>query len=303
MESLIEFEGKDLLPESLKGKAEYIFGLLDISENSKREYLYRISLFLNFIEKRTFRLDSFLEFKRYLGEREEYSASTKNKYLASARVLLKELSRRGLIPDITLNVKGFNQSQKHKREGLSKEEIIRLKDRIKALPDTAKNSRIKALFCLFVLQGLRQVEVIRLDREDLDLVSAIAHIRGKGRDDKEMIYLNPETVKTLKNYIKICNIGSGALFKSLGNRKSKRLSERTLKRDFEELFRGLNINKTIHGFRHYYITNLLQNFEVSTVRKFSRHKSLDMLIVYDDELDLSEKKEKVFDCFSGLSVL
>ncbi|GAI74686.1 unnamed protein product, partial [marine sediment metagenome] len=64
-----------------------------------------------------------------------------------------------------------------------------------------------------------------------------------------MIYLNPETVKTLKNYIKICNIGSGALFKSLGNRKSKRLSERTLKRDFEGLFRELNINKTIHGFR------------------------------------------------------
>jgi len=93
------------------------------------------------------------------------------------------------------------------------------------------------------------------------------------------------------------------LFKSLGNIQSTRLSERTLKRDFEGLFRELNINKTIHGFRHYYITNLLQNFEFSIVRKFSRHKSLDMLIVYDDELDLSEKKEKVFDGFSGLSVL
>jgi len=93
------------------------------------------------------------------------------------------------------------------------------------------------------------------------------------------------------------------LFRSLGNRKSKRLSPRTLKRDFAGLFKGLNICKTVHGFRHYYITRLLKSFEVSVVRKFSRHKSLDMLIVYDDEIDLLAKKDKVFDCFSGLNVL
>jgi hypothetical protein len=37
--------------------------------------------------------------------------------------------------------------------------------------------------------------------------------------------------------------------------------------------------------------------------KFSRHKSLDMLIVYDDEVGLMAKKDKVFDCFSGIEVV
>jgi hypothetical protein len=37
-------------------------------------------------------------------------------------------------------------------------------------------------------------------------------------------------------------------------------------------------------------------------RKFSRHKSLDMLIVYDDEVDLAQKKNKVFNCFKSIKI-
>ncbi len=302
MQDLISIE--NLSPDTLKEKAKDIFNLLDISDNTSKDYAYRISLFLNFITEKGFNKNSFLQFKRNLTDRGDITISTKNKYLASARVFLKELARNGIIPvDITLNIKGFSQSKKHKQEGLNEEEIIRLRDKIKILPDTPGNIRIKTLFCLFALQGLRQVEIIRLNYEDLNLTSRIAYIQGKGQDDKELIYLNPQTVRVLKEYIKICKIGSGALFRSLGNRKSKRLSLRTPKRDFAGLFEELNIPKTVHGFRHYYITRLLENFEVSTVRKFSRHKSLDMLIVYDDELDLSTKKDKVFDCFSNLNVV
>ena len=42
---------------------------------------------------------------------------------------------------------------------------------------------------------------------------------------------------------------------------------------------------------------------MGTVRKFSRHKSLDMLIVYDDEINLAEKKDKVFACFEGIKIV
>lgn len=87
----------------------------------------------------------------------------KNKYLASARVFLKELARNGVIPvDITLNIKSFKQSKKHKKEGLSEGEIAKLSERIRDLPDTPKNARLKALFRLFALQGLRQIEAVRL---------------------------------------------------------------------------------------------------------------------------------------------
>jgi len=88
----------------------------------------------------------------------------------------------------------------------------------------------------------------------------------------------------------------------LSNNKSKRLTSRAIKQEFGALFKELGISKTVHGFRHYFITHLLKSFDVGTVRKFSRHKSLDMLIVYDDEINLSEKKDKVFSCFKEIKV-
>lgn len=77
------------------------------------DYAYRISLFLAFIAQSGFNRNSFLEFKRSLKDRGDLTVATENKYLASARVFLRELTRNGIMPlDITLNIKGFRQNKK-----------------------------------------------------------------------------------------------------------------------------------------------------------------------------------------------
>lgn len=298
----------DLIPlnqiaETFDDKAKQVFDLLDVNQNTRQEYKSRIGLFLTFIQTHGFNRNSFLDFKRYLGERSDFTVATKNKYLATARIFLKELNRQGLIPtEITQNIKAFSQSSRHKREGLNQSEMETLVERIHNLPDTPQNARLKALFCLLAFQGLRQIEIVRLDVEDLSLVNKKAAIQGKGRDDKEHIYLVPETVKALRSHIRINKVATGAVFKGLGNRKSERITTLTIKREMKELFDDLGIDKTVHGFRHYFITTLLKRFDVRDVRKFSRHKNLEMLIVYDDEIDIGEKAVKVAECFEGMSV-
>src|SRR3989344_1438104 len=288
----------------MKARAGLVFDALDAREMTRKDYKARIGLFLSHIAGSGLNRNSFLDFKRYLEKRADYTVSTKNRYLTSARVFLKELNRQGVLPaDITQNVKTFSQIKKHKREGLSENEIKLLVDKIRGLPTTARYSRLKALFCLLAFQGLRQIEIIRLDVKDVNLADRTAFIQGKGNDDKELIHLAPETVRALREHIKLNRAGSGALFKSLGNRRRERLSTMTIKREIGELFRSLDIDKTVHGFRHYYITALLSVLEVRDVRKFSRHKSLEMLIVYDDELDIKHKTGDVFKCFRGLNVI
>jgi integrase len=289
--------------EELKNKAETFFDYLDVSQHTIQEYKYRIGLFIDFIGDNGFSRNSFLEFKRYLAGREDFSVATKNKYLATSRIFLKELYRLGIVPvEITVNIKSFNQSNRHKREGLNHSEIELLVNRIHDLPNDERNTRLKALFCLLVFQGLRQIEITRIDVKDLDLVSRKAFIQGKGRDDKEAIHLLPQTVKTLKTYMQVNKVASGVLFKSFGNRKGTRISTMTIKREIKALFKESNIDKTVHGLRHYYITTLLEKFDVRDVRKFSRHKSLEMLIVYDDEIDISHKSEEVAKCFKEFCV-
>lgn len=286
---------KILLQRLSKGNGtETIFDSLDVSESTRQEYCHRIGLFLSYAQRYGFNQQSYLAFKRYLDGRSDYAVSTKNKYLITAKIFLRELVRRGVLPiDVTQNVKLFKQSKRHRRQGLTDTEVKLLGVKIQALPKTARNSRLRAMFSLLAYQGLRQIEIVRLDVEDIDLEKETALILGKGEDDKELIYLTPVTARAVRDYIRLHN-PKGALFSSMGNRKRDRLSTRTIKREFQTLFTQLGYEKTVHGFRHFYITELLKNMDMRDVRKFSRHRSMEMLIVYDDEVSLKEKTAKVF---------
>ncbi len=289
--------------EDLLVKAVAFFDYLDASIHTRREYKYRIKMFIEYIGQQGFDRNSFLEFKRYLAEREDFSVATKNKYLATARIFLKELYRLGLIPiEITVNVRSFAQSTKHKREGVSQKEVEVLVCKIYNLVNNRRTTRLKALFSLLVFQGLRQIEVSRLDVKDLDFVAKKAYVHGKGRDDKEAVHLLPQSVSALRTYMSINKVADGALFKGQGNRESDRITTRTILREIKDLFQEAGIEKTVHGLRHYYVTTLLERFDVRDVRKFSRHRSLETLIIYDDEIELSHKSQEVAECFKDLKI-
>ena len=180
-----------------------IFDSLDVSDTTRQDYKYRIGSFLDYTRKHGVNMNSFLEYKRLLASRTDYSISTKNKYLAAAKIFLKELNRQGILPyNITQNVKSFSQDKKHKKDGLDTGEINKLCQFIAQLPITQENTRLRAIVALLTLQGLRQVEIIRLDVKDIDLISKKANVQGKGRDDKELIDLHPETIKALQSYLK-----------------------------------------------------------------------------------------------------
>lgn len=273
-------------------KAYRIFDFLDINENTKRDYKYRIGLFLDFIKENNLNRNSFLEYKNFLRSRIDYTVSTKNKYLAATRVFLKELNRQGVLPtDITQNIKSFSQSKKHKKDGLNSEEINKLSNILKKLLESPGNARLKAIISLLIFQGLRQVEITRLDIKDIDLIRKTAFIRGKGEEDKELIYLHPETVKHLKGYLKTNMVKDGPLFVSHSNNsKNKRLATRGLRLIIKKVLNDLEIDKSVHGFRHYFTTTLIKNYKGDLLRvaQYTRHKSLEMLQIYNDNIEMEE---------------
>ena len=285
---LIKKSSQALIVNDPQLKAERVFDLLDVSETTRGDYKYRIGLFLDFVKNKGLNRNSFLEFKRYLGERTDYTIATKNKYLATAKIFLKELNRQGVLPaDITQNIKTFSQNKKHKRDGLNDEEISKLTAMLKELPKTLQNTRLKAVISLLALQGLRQIEITRLDVRDIDFVSKTAFVKGKGQDDKEPISLHPGTIKHLREYLKINQIKDGALFTSQSNNhKNKRLTTRALRQLVKKTLNDLGIEKTIHGFRHFFTTTLIKTYkgDLLEVAQYTRHKSLEMLQVYNDNI-------------------
>lgn len=278
-----------------------IFDSLDITEGTKQDYLARLPYFLGFANRDGISRDLLLNYKKHLRSRADLSVASKNKYLAVARLTMKELYRQGYISiDLSLNIKSFQQSQKHKVDGLNDIEMNRLLEHLEILPNDFKSIRLKALVSVLLYQGLRQIEICRLNVADVDLASRRIYVLGKGRDDREPIYLHPQTVVALTAYIKASKVKDGALFTSLwGQSKGKRLSTRGLRQIIQQTLHSIGINRTVHGFRHTYTTKLIKAYggDLMTVAQFTRHRNMNMLIVYNDEVNSSANLNRFYKAF------
>lgn len=288
-------------------KAKQLFELLDVAETTRQEYKKRIDLFLDFLMGKELNFNSFLEFKKYLASRVDLAVSSKNKYLITAKIFLNELNRQGIIPvDITKNIKVFKSDRKHKKEGLSEEEVAILIKELQQLKNNQKNSRLKAVLAFLLLQGLRQCEIVRLNIEDVDLANNRTFIKGKGSDDKEAINLHPQTVQVLKNYLKINKIADGALFVSQSNNnRLKRLTTRSLRKMVKDFFNKVGIEKSTHGTRHFFISQLIKNYkgDLLEVSRYSRHKSIEMLQVYNDNIKLKADLPRFYEVFNKIKII
>ena len=132
-----------------------LFRSLDVSTRTIVHYQKCLDGFLRWAREYTGGLtEIYLEYKRHLSAG-SLSVSTRNMYLTSAKIALRELCRRGLIDrDITIGVKAFRQASAHKKDGLTVEEVTRVLEDVRT-----KHGRLKALIYLLAFQGLRTVDV------------------------------------------------------------------------------------------------------------------------------------------------
>ncbi len=267
------------------------FDNLDVSEATRADYIARLAPFIAFVENNQFNLNTFLEFKRELRGRDDLSASSKNKYLVVARIFLKELHRQGIMPtDITHNIRNFRLDKRHKVNGLDDREVASLEWWCQA--HSIEKPREVAIMCLLFYQGLRLGEVCKLNWEDVLWRSNQILIKGKGRDDKETVYLHPVTAKALKQYYNVRqyfeiegNKLRGAMFRSRSvPSKQGRITTRGLRYIVKAVFEEQEIEKTCHGLRHTFVTRLVKYFngDITKVAQFSRHRSLEMISIYND---------------------
>lgn len=267
----------------------YIFDNMDIKNETKEEYKYRLKVFLDWLGARDLHKNILLEYKTYLNNQYN-SVSSKNKYFIAAKIYLRELRRNNEISgDYTSGVKGFKSIGKHKKFGQSQDEV---KSIIKNLDYFPVRDRLLMLF--FIYQGFRQVEMIRLSAEDVNFAQGTILVHGKGRDDKEIVHLHPKVSKLLREYIVPGLNDTGRLFP---------ITDRQMRNIFGNICKTLNIDNTsLHGLRHHFVTKLIDAFDgnLAEVRKYTRHENLEMLIVYNDELSKEKTLDKFYGAFENL---
>jgi integrase len=254
-----------------------------------------------------------LDYKRHL-EAQNLSVGTKAKYLDTVITFMRKLHHLNVFEtDPTIiageKVSRFKDEKGHKVDGLTEDEVQRVADFIQSLPP--RYARLRLFFCLLACQGLRQIEVVRLTVEDIKGESLLVH--GKGKDGKVPVKLAPVTQLALEHYLEVSGIASGPLFPGDSKDLEGHITTMTIKREFQGyknhnktvlgVFDFLGIEKTVHGFRHYFITHALdQGLSTRDVAKLARVTEATVAI-YDDKKNIEAEADALHESMSTLKVL
>ena len=144
---------------------------------------------------------------------------------------------------------------------------------------------VRALFVL----GLRRGEVTDLSVDDWDREVPGLWVKGKGRDDRELVAAPSELAKRLEAYL-AARAPAGPeqpLFATHGPRSSNRpLQGDAIRRVLSRLSLKAGLRKPVrpHGLRHAAITHALDVLggDVRRVARFSRHRKVETVSLYDD---------------------
>jgi integrase/recombinase XerC len=218
------------------------------------------------------------------------SAATVNRRLAALRLLLKLARTLGLV-GWALEVEGLKAEAYRDTRGPGTAGFRRLLEQLAGRSD-AKGVRDRALLRLLFDLGLRRSDVVRLDLADLDRDTGRLAVLGKGRTAKVALSLPAPTQAALEAWLAVRGLEAGPLFRSLDRARKGdgRLTGAGLYAVVRRLGEQAGLKVWPHGLRHAAITQALDatGGDVRAVQRFSRHRDLRTLLLYDDRrLDLA----------------
>jgi integrase/recombinase XerC len=211
------------------------------------------------------------------------SSATINRRLAAIRSLLKLAKALGLV---TWDVIAKNSPVMAYRDtrGPSVADIRRLLGAVSKRGDRQGLRDFALLRCLYDL-GLRRNEAVTLDLTHIDLAGGVVEVLRKGRTERQPMTLAGPTLEALTRWISIRGSAEGPLFPNCDRaRKGDRLTGVSVNRIVAQWGTKVGLTLTAHQLRHAAITHALDatNGDVRAVARFSGHRQLQTLVVYDD---------------------
>jgi integrase/recombinase XerC len=214
----------------------------------------------------------------------QLTSSTINRRLSALCSMVKLARTFGLCA-FTLEVEWLPSERIRDTKGPGQEGVKKLLASLEQKMDK-KSRRDYALLRLLYDLALRRNEALSLDLEHLNLEAGTFEVLGKGRRGRQTLELTPKAKDALKLWIKERGEAEGPLFIALDNSSyGKRLKGGGLYAVIQKIGLAVGLKVRPHGLRHAAITEALDatNGDVRAVQQFSRHKSLDMVMVYDDK--------------------
>lgn len=286
------------LTSILESKKEQLVSLfidsLDLTYNSKETYRRCLRQFMkwtlsNNIELQNLTRESIIAYKNSLFEKGMSSLSV-SAYINSVRLFFEYCEASKVFPNIAKGIRSPKRKRAFRKQPLSLEQGKKLLEFMEA-----SDLRDRAIINLLLRTGLRTIEVVRANIEDLTYKGGqrVLLVHGKGRSEKDnFVILTDKTYKSIEDYLasRTNILDRAPLFTSgSNNNKGERLTTRTISFIAKENLKNIGINGkeyTAHSLRHTTAVNILRaGGTLENAQHTLRHSSPLTTQIYTETLE------------------
>lgn len=217
---------------------------------------------------------------------EQINRATQNYHLIALRSFLKYCSKRDIE---TLSPEKIELARVSRKEVtyLSQDEL----ERILQQPNTSTEAglRDKAMLELLFSSGLRVSELVKLDREHINLKRKEFMVRGKGQKDRP-VFISDDAAYWIKTYLGQRRDNMKPLFirysgaqETTNDGEFMRLTPRSVQRAVKKYALAAGITKKVspHTLRHSFATDLLMNgADIRSVQSMLGHSNISTTQIY-----------------------
>ena len=222
------------------------------------------------------------KFLAHLKER-EFLRSTVSRKLACLKSFFKYLTREHLLQANPASGIRTPKRERHLPSFLDTNEMEHLLEAAKG--DSWEMKRDRAILEALYSSGIRVSELVGLNVVDIDLLSGLLKVRGKGKKER-IVPIGSCAMDAIKEYIEVeasfsdSENGPSPLFL---NRRKTRLTDRSVRRIILKCARRAAIKKEIspHTLRHTFATHLLdRGADLRSVQELLGHAHLSTTQIY-----------------------
>jgi tyrosine recombinase XerC len=246
-------------------------------------YNVDFEMFKAFLGDRDIGTIDHLVLRRFLAElrTKNYAKRTVARKLASLRSLFRFLYREGLIKKNPITAISTPKLDKKLPIFLDVDKVAKL---LQCPPDdNIAGLRDRALMETLYSTGIRVSELVGLDVDDVDFISGVVKVFGKGSKER-IVPIGEPALKAIRKYIdkrqeeKVKD--NDAIFL---NKSQRRLSDRSVRRVINKHIRTCSIVEKIspHSLRHSFATHLLdRGADLRSVQELLGHMNLSTTQIY-----------------------
>ena len=310
--ALVVVQGKEVRvgnTNNWRGLVATFIASQDVRESSRKLYTRTLSQYFVWMEEQKKSLNTLtrqdvLEYKDYLQE-QSLSSLTISSYITAVRKFYEWAEGEKLYPNIAKGVKTPRRQQAFKKQHLTDAKSKELLDHFQSL-----SLRDYAIVNLILRTGLRTIEVVRADIEDITFKGErrVLKVWGKGHGEKDdFVVLSDKAYLPIKNYLAAARRGAKAgepLFTSTSHQNAGgRLTTKTISTICKDGLKAIGLDGkefTAHSLRHTTAVAILKHGgQLTDVQSVLRHTSPVTSQIYTEsvkeELRLQNAPEMMLD--------